>query len=193
MFHSKAFRRLLVALRVALLLLLLVFLFVPLIPYNAAINNASLQRARSERLAKDALILEYLDTSSDDRAQAVSEMQITLPLWEGEQSALIASPDGQIALIALQSNSDYSAMTAASQSVLATPTKPADTVEVDIIVSHEHAYEVAINQIVTLMQQDIATQQLQLFIYECVVVALSLVLTLVSMRIQKGDRVTANA
>lgn len=175
----KMIQKIIFIVRIILLIGLFAFFLTPLFKQPlVTLNNASLQRARSERIAKDAMILQYRPAS--EWPQAISELQDTLPLWQQEQTSLAGFPDSQVQLLVLQSNGDYTAMTQATQNILDNSGKSMDPIQTSIIIAHEHNYEVTINQAYTLIQQDIAIQDVQFIGIELIIVILSIALTVFS-------------
>lgn len=177
------FRKIILIARIILVALLLACFLIPLIksPTNA-LRKASLQQARVERIAKDVMILEY--RPAIEHAQALSELQDTLPVWQDEQSALAQFNDQQVQLLLLQSNADYTPMTAALKIILSQPASQIDPLQVSIILNHEHDYAVTINQIAQLIQQDQAAIAEQFFIFGLSALVLSVILTF----LQKGRK-----
>lgn len=177
----KTIHRIIFGARIALLLLLIV-IFIPLALSRpvAGLVSAELQQARCERIAKDAMILQY--RTPDEQPQAISELQVLLPVFQQEQSAIQSYPDSQVQLLVLQSNADFTPMVDAVKSILANQGKPVDPTQVDIILAHEHSYEVAANQIVMLMQQNLNTQGTQIFGMELAIILVSIGLTIVNWR-----------
>lgn len=184
---QEIIKRIILIARVVLVLILLLLLLLPIIkaPSNA-LRNASLQQARVERIAKDVLILEYRPTS--EHSQAVSELQDTLPVWQQEQTSLATFNDAQVQLLLLQSQSDYTPMTAALQKILATPTSQIDPVQVSIILQHEHDYAVTLNQIAMLIQQDSTSVTTQFFVFSLSALALSIILAIVNQIIARKEQ-----
>lgn len=155
-----------------LLLLLFGFLGIWVLYGSAAnmVNQAGFQRTRGERIAKDALILQY-HSSPLERTQAISEMQDTLPLWMqtekglqyGDASlGLPRHPPPQVLLSLIQAQSDYLPMQIAAQKILAN-TGHIDPSQTQIILDHEHGYAVTANLVVLAWQQDIDDIFYQLF------------------------------
>lgn len=167
--------------------LLILFLWANFSPDNL-MNQVGLQRARSQRIAKDVLILSTHPTD-DERAQAISEMQNMLPGWQQTQTGLQhgdttlglphAVPDN-IQLILTQAQPDYNAMLVATKAILASPGKTVDPVQVNIILGHELNYYLAMSQVETLWQQQIDAWRWQFFWTACVVLVLIMALIVVS-------------
>lgn len=147
-------------------------------------NQVGLQRARSQRIAKDVLILSTHPTD-ESRAQAISEMQNMLPGWQETQTGLQqgdpalglphAVPDN-IQLILTQAQPDYNAMLVAAKAILASPDKPVNSIQVTIILAHELKYYLAMSQVETLWQQQIDAWRWQFFWTASVVLVLIMVL-----------------
>ena len=151
--HLRTIARIVRPFGIVLLLLLVVFQFLPLIGGIDAdtINAAGIQRTRAEVLAKDALILEYRPV--DMHPQAISDIQTTLPLFEQEQAALSTDARPDVQIIATQEKPDYLAIDAAAHVILAKPDGPVDPIQVAIILMHDRQYVIAANSVVLILQQ----------------------------------------
>lgn len=168
-------------LTIFLLLTTLSFLLLPLSRLADAankLNNLNLQQARCERITKDVLILAY--RSEGERAQALSELQDTFPLWQQEQNSLAIISDPQIQLLVLQSDADYTPMAKATQTLLSQLRTPPGLLQVTIILQHDHGYEVTMNQLVTLIDQDIVNNEQQFLLIESAFVGVGLILVILS-------------
>lgn len=176
----KVIHRIIFVARVVLLILLFAFFLSPLLrlPVLTTLNNMSLQRIRCERIAKNALILQY--RPEEEHPQAIAELQNMLPGWQQEQTDLKSFPDNQVNLLLLQSQADYTSITSALTNILATPSKPVDSTQVKIILSHESAYFVVSGQMQMLMQQTVITTSIQVVVVELIIVILSVILTVVN-------------
>ncbi len=150
---------------VFLLLASLAFEALPLIPRNTlnTFHLAARQRVLEEHLVKDIFMLAYR-TDSDDHAEAISEMQTALPAWERVQNGLLngdaslgISPNlpGDVKIMLLQSQPDFSYLDAAAKRILAHPS-PVDPTQLTIVLQHSQAYYLSTGQAVSLFQQDIS-------------------------------------
>lgn len=174
-----------------LFLLLLAFLAVWVIfgsPSNI-MNQIGLQRARCERIEKDALILQY-DTNQQDRSQALSELQDTIPPADKAQQALQTGdtslrlprhPPNNVILLVNQSNSDYIPIQVAANKIIANHT-PVDPLQTQIIMAHEHSYSISINNIAVAWEDQIDTVFFQLFLIEAGITLVLLVLVIMQYR-----------
>jgi hypothetical protein len=156
-----------------LLVILAAFEVLPITNGNndlTVIQQVNLQLARHEYLVKDV----YLLTRRDDttQAQAISELQIQEPQFERTQQALMdgdaalglppASPAVKSALI--QAQGDYLAIVTAIKTILKTPGKSPDPIQVEIVSQHDRRYIAAMYPAVALMQQDAQTRLIQLLV-----------------------------
>jgi len=158
------------------------------VAFGSAANvmvQIDLQRARAERMTKDVLILQYR-TDIQERSQATSELQDTLPLWQQAQSGLKSGdsvlglprhPPAEVLIVVSQMQSDYVPMQVALQKIVSAPDK-IDAIQAQIVYDHEHGYVVAMSQAVLLWQQYIDDVFLHIFWIEfgLVLTVLSLVL-----------------
>jgi hypothetical protein len=142
-------------------------------PSNITVQ-AGLQRARSQRIAKDVLILADKPTD-EEKAAAINELQLQLDGWEKTQAGLRqGDPDlglprsvpADVSLVLNQAQPDYIAITTATKAILAAKEKPPDPVQVDIILSHERSYYLAMSQVVMLWQAQLDARRWQFFYIE---------------------------
>jgi hypothetical protein len=133
--------------------------------------QAGLQRARSQRIAKDVLILSGQPTD-EEKAAATNELQLQLDGWEKTQVGLRqGDPDlhlphsvpADVALVLNQAQPDYIAITTATKAILAEKEKPPDPVQVDIVLAHERAYYLAMSQVIALWQAQLDARRWQFF------------------------------
>src|SRR6266568_7308186 len=102
----------------AILLILVLIAFesiLPLVDASSYMNQAGLQRTRSDVLALAMLTLEYRPVS--EHAQAISNLQVTLPIFEAEQTLLDANQSSDEQLLLQQMRGDYLAIVASAQTV----------------------------------------------------------------------------
>jgi hypothetical protein len=120
------------------------------------------QRVLEQRIIKNVLVLAYR-TSSDEHAEAISELQTTLPTWEKVQAglrngdtALGISPNlpEDIKLMLTQAQPDFAYMVASAHQILAHPS-PVDPVQLAIIQQHDQPYYLAMAQVSDLFQERI--------------------------------------
>jgi hypothetical protein len=170
---------------VFLLLVSLLFEALPLLPNNAlnSFHLAARQRGLEEHIVKDTLMLAYR-SSSDDHAEAISELQTALPLWEKVQNGL---QDGDTSLgisshlpndvrvLLLQAQPDFIYLDAAAHHILAHPS-PVDATEIDIILQHDQNYFLTMGQAVIAYQDDINNAARTFFVIELVLGILLMIL-----------------
>lgn len=156
MSHSKV--QILGVFGVLLILISIGFGVFPLMPNDTldVIRLIARQRTLEQLIAKDTLILAYRPT--DDHVQAISELQNTLPAWEKVElglqngdASLGISPNlpGNIKLLLLQAQSDFTGIDASAHYILAHP-DPVDQTQLSIVLQHERAYSVTMFQVNTL-------------------------------------------
>lgn len=156
MVHSsrkiKTIMRILVLFTIALLALIIAYEATLLMNNNRTSATISSQEWISQRIAKDALLLQYGNT--DDKTQAVNELQTMLPRFETNHAQIVASsqPD-TIQTLIRASTVDYTDMDIAAKKLLASSEQSVDPVQVRIILDHERAYFLAYTQIGALVQQ----------------------------------------
>ncbi len=164
----------LVVVAMVVLLLMLVGLDIyPLLAGNDAYiieQQAWLQVARDEFVAKDVLILAYRPASY--HSQAISDLQVVLPQLEQTQTGLtkgdsalgLPVPTDDIARQLARAQDDYLAITTALHAILKTPDAPVDPTQVNIIMAHEYSYSLAMAQVALLEQQQAEATMLHLIV-----------------------------
>ncbi len=180
-----AFVRIIETLAFAAVFAVMIFCAVPLTVSNndAILRYATLQQTFSQRIAKDALILQY--GSSSDSVSAISELQNMLPTWESNQRNLQNSnlpPLSQTLLVT--STANYVSIDAAMRAILLHP--PNAVIEVQIIHNQERPYFFAISQIADeLQQQEYSSRQALFYIEEatCVIVLVIKTVFVVSVEV----------
>lgn len=149
------------------------------------ISLSSVQRARSERIRSDVLILVY--RPSEEHAQAQNELQNTLPLWEKTQAALLTGdrangifrPRGvELQLQLNDAQSDFLAIDTAAKSITAHPDQTPDPIQAQIILDHSRPYFSTMSQVV-LLEQNQYQEELQENFYASTVIGMIVVLTLI--------------
>jgi hypothetical protein len=161
------------ALTLFLLLALIGFEILPITNGNddlVVMQQANFQLARNEFIAKDALVLAYRPATY--HSQAISELQVQLPVFQQVQMGLLhgdsllglpaASDGAHNALLAAQP--DYLAIVAALKALVSHPDGAPDPIYVDGIMQHEGLYVAAMYQVVTLLQQDAEARKMQFFV-----------------------------
>ncbi len=177
--NPKKFRRfihLLATAGILFLFLLIGFQSVPVIGGSEAlyIQQASLQGTRSQSLARAALVLEY--RSASERAQAISDMQTILPLFEQEQAFLLTSRDLNVQWLLQGARPDYLALIGAVGVILAHTAGPVDPVQVNVVLAHDKLYLYTISQLMLVLQQHADAQVWQLFLIESAIELVLLVI-----------------
>lgn len=167
---------------------IMVFLAIPLTLSNtdATLHYAMLQQSLSQRIAKDALILQY-DPTSDD-AQAISELQNMLPTWESDQANLQNSnlPDSAQTLF-ISSTTNYVGIDAAVRAILTHPQNA--HVEAQIIHMQELPYFLAISQVANeLQQQEYSSRNALFAIGEMTCVILLVIKTIFVVTVEMAAR-----
>jgi acetolactate synthase regulatory subunit len=145
-------RRLYLVISLILLGLLASYELIPLTYQESEIvNQIDSQAIRAQRIYSNALTLAY--RPQEEHAQSISEMQNTLPAWEGEQSALQSLRlNENMRVLVVQAQPDYVAIDTAARKLIA---HPGDKVQVEIIVEHRRNYVLLMTQLSTLYSQRI--------------------------------------
>jgi hypothetical protein len=165
MTHSrkiKTIMRIIVIFTIALIVLIIGYETTLMVNSNRAYVYVSAQEWVSQRIAKDALVLQY--GGVDDRTQAINELQNMLPYFEANHKQITGSnqPD-TIETLIHASNVDYTDIDTAARKLLDAPDKPVDPVQVRIILDHERSYFLAYTQISALVLQNNASYILLIF------------------------------
>lgn len=175
---SRTVIHILVVAWILLLFMLVGFQALPVFSSNDAqyIDQAGLQRTRSQFFAKAALILAYRPDT--EKVQAISDLQAAYPLFQQEQAVLLANSQPDVQLTLQTAKPDYLTIVAVVKAVLANSNQTIEPAQVDLILLHSRAYVIAMNNVITILQQHADTQTLQLFTIEIVIEALLLTSTL---------------
>jgi len=188
----RIYRRIVLISAIALLVLLIAFQLVPLTFNETAIlSQVGQQKTRSQRIAKDVYVLAY--RPNDEHAQAISELQNTLPSWEQTQAQLQhIRISGNIDVYIVQSQPDFTAMDTASRKLLAianaNPNAKTDTTQVDIVAEHERGYYLSISQFISAFDQHVQ-ERMQLLVYiEVGIALLILILTILPIILSRLKR-----
>lgn len=148
------------------------------------INQAGLQRTRSQIFTKSVYVLRY--RPDVEKALAISDLQITLPLFQQEQSVLLTNTTPDVQSILQAARPDYLALVTAVQAILAHPTAP-NSIEIDIVLSHERGYLLTTSSLLSVLQRHIDEIAFQMF---CIKVFIEvLLMTLVAASIFTTRRV----
>jgi hypothetical protein len=179
--RQRIYIRIIVVFCVLLLLLLAGFQSIWVLAGSASgiMNQTGLQRTRAQVIAKDALIL--ASRPEDEHAQAINELQNILPRFEQAQRGLqngdaalqlpARVPD-DVAPYVQATQSDFFAMDTAARKLLATADGHVDSIQVDIVLAHEHDYSIAMSAVVSAWQTRIDAAFLHIFEWESGIVAL---------------------
>jgi hypothetical protein len=188
------FRRIAYAGALFLLLALAGTHFLPLI-FNEPdiINQTALQSTRAQRIAKDAMILTYRPSS--ERAQAISELQNTLPVFEAQQTKLQTLTNSDLHLLVSQSQSDYTSLVTATKILLNQPDGTTNMTQLQIILDHERTYSLLMSQLASLRTAQIHANNVIFVAVQTVDIVLILVIggvLFVLSKQTKGSKKEAN-
>lgn len=167
---------------VLLCVLFLLSLFpVTVLPYDI-INSATRQVARVQAISKDVLVLEIAPVNaSGPYANAVSELQGILPLFRAEEAYLQSIQKDNIRLEMTQVNSDYSPIINALNAITGHIDKPADPIQVGIVLGHEHDFTLEMNQVIAIMLQDLDAIDQSIFNLSTTMLAIIFGLTVINV------------
>jgi hypothetical protein len=136
-----------------------------------AVRLTNQQYGLAERIAKDALVL----TQTGDHSQAILELQVTLPVFEKTQLGLQkydpsleipAHIPGDVEILIVQSQPDYTAMDSAARSILKNADPPINLNELAIVQEHERPYFLEMNSISKIWQGHIEDTAHNFFSFE---------------------------
>lgn len=160
-----------------LLLILLAFEALPLMP-NSTLNTFHLvarQRVLEEHIVKNILVLAY--RPQDEHAEAISEIQTALPVWEQVENGLQKgdtvlgiSPrlPQDMKLLLIQAQPDFVYLDAAVRKILEHPS-PVDQTELEIVLQHDQGYYIAMAQVVNVLQDDLRSMVIIYFSIELII------------------------
>lgn len=158
----KLLVRVLWGLGIFLLLVMLAFEALPLLS-NTALGTFRLmtrQRVLEQRIVKNVMVLAYR-TDQDEHAEAISELQTTLPVWEKVQKglqdgdpSLSLSPNlpSDLKLLLTQAQPDFVYLDTAAHQILTHPS-PVDQAQVLIVLQHDQPYYLTMAQANDLLQE----------------------------------------
>jgi hypothetical protein len=163
--------------------------------------QAGAQRMRVERVAKDVLILAYRPTGLT-QAQAMSEIEDTLPAWQEVQTGLTTGdsalnlpehPPSDINALMQLSQIDYVPIVVALSSIVKHPT-PIDPVQVQIVLSHENNYLNTMSRVNLAWQSHIDDMFHQLFWIEAALIAVLFMVEIITFwfvfpHSKRGERI----
>lgn len=196
----RIIQRFVIIVGVVLLLGLALLEILPVLPSNvptviSIIHKVNLQGALAERIDKDALILAYRPET--EHAQAISELQVTLPAFEKIQAGLQGGDASlnlpmrrpqDVQLLLLQSQSDYIALDAAAKTILAHTDSPVDPDQIAIIQQHERPYFVTMSAVAKVWEGHIEDNALGFFWTELWMSMLLLILYIVFLVASRKQR-----
>lgn len=196
----RIIQRFVIIVGVVLLLGLALLEILPVLPNNvptviSIIHKVNLQGALAERIDKDALILAYRPET--EHAQAISELQVTLPAFEKIQAGLQGGDTSlnlpmrrpqDVQLLLLQSQSDYIALDAAAKTILAHTDSPVDPDQIAIIQQHERPYFVTMGTVAKTWEGHIEDNALGFFWTELWMSMLLLILYIVFLVASRKQR-----
>jgi len=190
---NKSYTWIILIMEIVLLVLLSGFVAIGGGVFGSAANIMSqvgVQRTRIERFTKDVLLLSNHPTSLV-RAQAVGELQDSLPLWQktqhglqiGDSSLGLPAPqDAEITAMLSQAQNDFVPLSGALQQISNHPT-PLDELQVQIVLSHENAYLLSMNQVNRLWQVHIESAFGQIGWIEIILIVAITAITLLNFRL----------
>lgn len=162
---SKKIYRVLFIATILLVLVIIAFeSILPLVDASSYLNQAGLQRTRSDVLALAMLTLEYRPAS--EHALAISNLQVTLPIFEQEQTLLNSNDASDEQLLLQQMRGDYLAIITSAQTVISAPNKPVDPIQVNIIMAHKDSYRSTMNLLVNVLVSHVERLTWTLFYIE---------------------------
>lgn len=184
---SQAFIRVLSLAAILLVLVLIAFeSLLPLVDASSYLNQAGLQRTRSDVLALAMLTLEYRPAS--EHALAISNLQVTLPIFEQEQTLLNSDDDSDEQLLLQQMRGDYLAIVTAAQSAISVPGKPVDPIQVNIIMAHKDSYRSTMNLLVNVLVSHVERLTWTLFYTESGIGVLIAGIVVILWRLLEGSQ-----
>ncbi|HLZ64374.1 MAG TPA: hypothetical protein VKR06_46180 [Ktedonosporobacter sp.] len=168
-----------IATMLLLLFMLIGFDLYPFITSNDDLvieQQAWLQVARDEYLAKDTLILAYRPATY--HSQAVSDLQTILPGLQQTQNGLLKgdaslglpdNPSDEVKQLLQRAQSDYVPLVTALKVILAHPDGPVDPIQINIVMMHEYPYSITMAQLAILIQQQAEATNLHILIIKIVI------------------------
>jgi hypothetical protein len=129
---------------------------------NSYIGTASLQLARANGFAKNALILEYGPVSR--QAQALSDLQVALPLFEAEQMVILHNNDQGQQDVLSQNQGNYLSLVTATSAITSEST--IDPLQVAIIVDSSRVYNMGMNAYLMALESQANDFNLHLVLFQ---------------------------
>jgi len=158
------FQRILLIAEALLFLLLAAFIAFPL-SYGSTseyVGNASLQLSRCQRLAKNALIMQY--GTRDEKTQALSDMQVFLPLFSTEQDKLARNRDASAQSALIEARPSHRAIVAAASAIIASD--KVDARQVSIVVENSRKYNDAMHEYLLILEHQATDSTRKLIIVQ---------------------------
>jgi hypothetical protein len=154
------------------------------------------QRSLEERIVKNTLILAYR-ASPDERAEAINELQNTLPTWEKVQTGLRngdaslgISPNlpTEVKLLLAKIQPNFASIDTSARKILEHPSS-VDPVQINIILQHSQLYYLTMAQASDAFQESILNNARIYFSVELaigiVLILMWIVLTFLSRSLDK--------
>jgi len=189
-FQPKAFRSMTSGTMILLMLFLIAFEVVFRFSGGdtQAMNEAALQRTRSQLLVNSVYTLAYRPIA--EHGQAMRNLQTVLPTFEQGQVFLQANPAADVQNLLQQALNDYLPLIAAIQGIITHSNSMVDPLVVNILVAHERSYLVTMNTLMLLLPQHIEDSAIQLFVIQVVIetVFLAMFLIFIIKFDWKGER-----
>lgn len=166
---------------ILLLIILAGFQALPVFQDNSAevVNDAGLQRTRCQIIAKSVYVLAYRPKA--EHAQAVSDLQTTLPLWQQEQENLTSSVTSDVLPLLQDARSNYLAIAAATKAILAQPDQSPDPIQIDIVANSNRDYTRTMNQVNILLVRQAEIRERGLLFFESLIDLIVLSLAVVAL------------
>lgn len=158
---------------------------------NTTMHMTTQQTAFVERLSKDTLIMASSTTPSDQKAQALSELQVTLPVFEANQKSLqVTSLTATGEDLLLDSQAPYANIDKAARIIIA---NPKNTIlvssEASITTLMEREYFIDLSQITNTLQQQASNSRYTLFVLtELVCLILVIIKTIFVLSIEDAAK-----
>ncbi len=151
--------------RVAIAFFLLILIGFEIVPTSSErdtqqyIVEAGFQRGRSQQIERAAYILQYRPES--EKTHAINELQTSLFAFQQEQALLWENSDLDVQRSLHNAQKDYTAIVAAAQALL---DHPHSLIELDIILLHTPKFFQVIDDLVIILEQQLANRVTQLLI-----------------------------
>lgn len=166
---------------IIIILLMLLLLWFEAIPNQSerdaqSIVNAGFQRERSRLFVNSMYALRY--RSRVEKAQAMSDLQITLPLFQQEQALLATNSDRDIQRLVQQARPDYLSLVSLVHFCVAHPNEPINQDELAAVLWHDQRFFLPMDTLTTVLQQHAERQTEQFLLVKgiiegaCVIIAL---------------------